>query len=400
MSRLPRLMRGLWLLCFAAVHAMPLPARATAKPMRVAIYPLLNLGVDDGVATSLLDILRAEVAQLPGVSVLGRPKAGRLAGGDCKGDAKCLAAAGAKLGADEVVWGTVAGVGEAYSVDLKRVGVHSAREEARVTETLSGAHELLIDTVRAAAYKLLLPDQFVGKVEVDIAEPGVEIFLDGKSAGKSPLRAPIPNVAPGKHAVKIVKVGFADFDRFVDVKFARTTVVRVDLRNNVTTGVMASKPGAAPEVAGGERAALVPLHPPLPPPPELAATGEVESEASSSWTGQRKVAAWTAGGGAVVLIAAGIVGVSSASDRNKAIAGQLTLDGAKGPVTTEAAAALVRSSRDKAVVANVLFGAGGVVLVTSAVLYLTGGPRTGEPRLAPAVAVIDRGAVLGVAGRF
>lgn len=386
---------ALALACGAALAA-PQAAWSAPASRRVVVYPLRNLGVEEDVAASLLGFLRAEVAKLPGIAALDLAKAGALVGGHCRGDPKCLAAAGAKLGADEVVWGTVAGVGEAYSVDLKRIGVRSAREEARVTETLSGEREVLIDHVRAAATKLLLPRLYVGSIDLDIAEPGVEIFLDGKSAGTSPLKASIANVPPGKHALKFVKAGFADFDRFVDVRFGRATVVRVDLKNSVISGVMAEQPGAGP-LSAAERAAPLPL----PPPPPMAAglDGPLRPE-PSPWTGARKAAAWTAAGGAAALVAAGLVGVSSARDRNKAIASQVTLaDGSKGPVTSEAAASLVRSAGTKATVANVLFGVGGAALATGAVMYLFGGPGAG-PAVSPMAGWADGGPAVGVAGAF
>lgn len=388
---------ALALACGAAL-AVPAGARGAASKRRVVVYPLRNLGVEEDVASSLLGFLRAEVAKLPGVAAVDLAKRGALVGANCRGEPRCLAAAGSRLGADEVVWGTVAGVGEAYSIDLKRIAVRSAREVARVTETLTGERERLIDHVRAAAYKLLLPRHYVGTIELDIAEPGVEVFLDGKSAGTSPLRGPIANVAPGKHALKFVKVGFADLDRFVDVRFARATVVRVDLRNDVVAGVMAEQTSAGPAAPEPERAAL----PALPPPPPIPEVSErFPSREPSPWTGTRKAAAWTAAVGAAALIAAGVVGTLSARDRDRAIASQATLpDGSKGPVTSEAAASFVRAAGAKATAANVLFGVGGAVLATGAVLYLAGGPRDAAPSISPVVGWAGGGPALGLAGAF
>jgi hypothetical protein len=389
---------ALVLACGAAL-AVPTGARGAASKRRVVVFPLRNLGVEEDVASSLLGFLRAEVAKLPGVTAVDLAKRGALVGANCRGELKCLAAAGSKLGADEVVWGTVAGVGGAYSVDLKRIAVRSAREAARVTETLTGEREGLIDHVRAAAYKLLVPRHYVGTIELDISEPGVEVFLDGKSAGTSPLRAPIANVAPGKHALKFVKMGYADLDRFVDVRFARATVVRVDLRKDVIAGVMAEQTAAGPAAPEPERAAL----PPLPPPPPIPKIPEhfPPGQEPSSWTGIRKAAAWTAAVGAAALIAAGVVGAFSARDRNRAIASQVTLpDGSKGPVTNEAAASLVRAAGAKATAANVLFGVGGTALGTGAVLYLAGGPRDAVRGVSPVVGWAGGGPALGLAGTF
>ncbi len=354
----------------------------------VVVLPLKNLGVDEDVAASLLGFLRAEVAALPQVEVIDLAKAGGPIGGECKGEAKCLAAAVAKLGADELVLGTVAGVGDSYSIDLKRIAVASGKEEGRVTEQLSGARELLIDGIRGAAYKLLLPEQYVGQIQVELTEQGAEVFLDGKSVGKSPLKEPIGNLTPGKHALKIVKRGFADFDKWIDVRFARVSVVKVDLKNSVITGVMFES-GAKPA--------------------KLEVRSEPKEEAPAAAVAAAEVPFHRTGTGALVVGGAGagllaLGGIFAlVADGNASVAKKLQ-EPAGGPVSLanqEAAKAAANAHAWQAATADVLFVAGGAALVGGGVLYLLRLDGSQQPKPANAWLVpTSNGLSLGVSGSF
>ncbi len=368
---------------------VPGPAHAAAPHQRrVVVLPLGSLGVGEDVASSLLGFLRAEVAKLPGISLLDLSRAGRtLPGAECKGEERCLAAAGGRLGADEVVTGTVAGVGEAYSIDLKRILVRGAREDSRITELISGEREVLIDGVRGAAYKLLLPSQYAGTIQVEVAEAGAEVFVDGRPVGKTPLKAPIPNLLPGKHALKIVKAGFADFDKWVDVRFARVSVLKVDLKNSAITGVMFEQEANVRVAEGGE---ATPAHGPPPPPPSML-------------TGQRV--------GALVLgvfghgLAGGGVGFALESSAQAQAAKDLQAAAEKatgsktgGVLAADASEARGRLQAMKAnsIAADVFWVAGGVAVAAGVVLWFTGGPAS----VTPVVVAGPGGATVGLSGTF
>lgn len=381
--RLSRLVAALGL----AALLVPGPAWAGAPHQRrVVVLPLGSLGVDEDVASSLLGFLRAEVAKLPGISLVDLNRAGRtLTGAECRGEERCLAAAGGRLGADEVVTGTVAGVGEAYSIDLKRILVRGAREDSRITEVISGEREVLIDGVRGAAYKLLVPSQYAGTILVEVAEAGAEVFVDGRPVGKTPLKAPIPNLLPGKHALKIVKAGFADFDKWVDVRFARVSVVKVDLRNSAITGVMFEQEANVKVAEGGE----VPTHVPPPPP--------------SFFTGQRV--------GALVLgvfglgLAGGGVGfaLESSAQANAAKELQAAAKSATGsdtggvlPADASEARGRLQAVKANSIAADVFWVVGGVAVAAGVVLWFTGGPAS----VTPVVAAGPGGGTVGLAGTF
>ena len=382
---------GRALIVLSALGLLLASSDAQARTRRVLVMPLENLGVDEDVAASLLGFLRAEVARLPKVALVDPARAGRPVGGECRGDRKCMAAAGARLKADEVVFGTVAGVGDSYSIDLKLIRVRDAREADRITETISGERELLIDGIRGAAYKLLLPSQYVGRIQVELPEKGAEVFVDGRLVGKSPLGAPIPNLTPGKHALKIVMAGYADFDRWVDVRFARISVVKVDLKNSTIAGVMyESQP--------------VEVAPLVEPDDEARATLDVAATAPASSPGGReagpgmpamRLAALGLGGAGVVALAGGALFAakwSSARSEAQALAGETGVP--RGQVAE--AQQLVGQVEDNAARANTLFVAGGVAAAGAAALWLLGAPA----ELTPSVTPTGDGALVSLSGTF
>jgi len=223
-----------WLLPVVVVAATP--DVAPSAPRRVALLPLQPLGTSAETALSLDALLRAEVARLDGIKLLTAAQselAARVVKADVEGCGRveCLARAGAACQADWVVFGTAGSLGEAHTLDLKLVDVAGQTEARRLTFKLTGNHDVLIEGLRTAVAQLVAPEQFVGALEIELPARGAEVFIDGRSHGKTPLGR-IEGLAPGEHALKIVLPGYEDFDRFFTVHFGRTALVRATLSEN------------------------------------------------------------------------------------------------------------------------------------------------------------------------
>lgn len=218
-----------------------------ASQESVAILSLQALGTEGEIAESLEKFLYAEVQRLKGVTL--QPKQQTVqklaalpeAEQECDGDTKCLLRMGKACGVNKLLFGTVASLGESYVLDLKLIDVRRGKEVDRQSVTLSGKKEIMIDGVRAIATQMLAPAQFVGSLELRLDKPGAEIFVDGELVGKTPLKR-IDGIKPGKHGLKIVLTGYRDFDRFVEVRFARVTIVNVSLSGDAIDAVIEAAP--------------------------------------------------------------------------------------------------------------------------------------------------------------
>lgn len=237
----------LTMVCLMTLVVVSPAAVAASGDRTVAILALQPLGTEQAIVAPLEDILRSEVGQLRGIALQPRAVTSQKApgsGDSCQGEMSCLANIGQALGVDLLLYGTVATLGNSYVLDLKLVDVTSKAERGRQSVTLSGDKAVMIDGVRAVSTQLLAPEQYVGSLELKLATPGAEVFIDGKPVGQTPLRT-IGNLPPGTHGLKIVLKGFNDFDRFIEVKFARTTVVNVSLSGNSLDAVIEGRPEAA-----------------------------------------------------------------------------------------------------------------------------------------------------------
>ncbi|KYG11017.1 hypothetical protein BE21_09050 [Sorangium cellulosum] len=77
----------------------------------------------------------------------------------------------------------------------------------------------------------------VGTVDLQGAEPGAAISVDGQSRGEFPLLAPL-RVAAGSHSVRVYKEGFEPFEARVEVAGGQTARVSARLRRLRQTGTL------------------------------------------------------------------------------------------------------------------------------------------------------------------
>jgi PEGA domain-containing protein len=77
----------------------------------------------------------------------------------------------------------------------------------------------------------------VGTIDVEQAEPGAAITLDGQSRGDFPLLAPL-RVATGSHTVRAYKEGFAPFETRVEVAGGQTARIAARLIRLVQVGTL------------------------------------------------------------------------------------------------------------------------------------------------------------------
>ncbi len=215
-------------LALAALLLLAAPARAGET---YALFRLDPLGIDPGIVSQLERILRVEVTRVVGRE-LPSPRAvadvaarePRLA--NCTADPSCLGPLSRALKVTRVVAGNVGGLADSYVVNLKLVD-DNGKELRRVSATLRGSPDELIDEIRVAAVRLIAPERLVGSIAILSDVPGATVALDGNGVGKTPLPAPLDNLPTGVHRLDVTRDGFTPFAETVPVRFEKTTQVVV-----------------------------------------------------------------------------------------------------------------------------------------------------------------------------
>jgi hypothetical protein len=354
-----------------------IPARSEAV---LAIYPLQPLGVAQPTVDSLDSAMRAQASRLPGVRLIGRGQTdatlhASLTGPalSCSGEARCLSDIGRLLGADQIAYGVVSRLSNAYSVELVLIDVPRMADLRRIQVTLeSGDRDRLLDDMRGATVQLVAPARYIAALQIETEVVGARVYLDGRYLASTPMNPPVTGLAPGVHQLRVAKPGSAPgpeggkpFDQTVDLRFQRTLVVRADLASGQISGT---------SVHDGVEGVLAPAVEP----PEGAS-------ASSSHTTVRTVG-WVAAGSAVGLAALGLTaGLISQSNRNALAAQPRPIP----PQDASTANTQLQRSHDYAVAANVLYVSAGVAAVTAVVCFAIAGfsdpapPEPGKTAAAP-----------------
>jgi hypothetical protein len=206
------------------------------EPTRVAILELSGLGITD-IPRNLEQYLRNSIATLEGFVVVSAtdvqmalqdPRNRAVA--RCGGGVECASKTGKLVGADVVVIGSLTGLGDAFSLNLKAVDVARAKELSRYLASVSGRDKLIPET-RLAAYSLVAPDRIRGWLLVDVDVAGVEIFVDGATAGTTPLAKPIEGLTPGPHTVEVRHPGYKPLSQQVEIRPFEPTRLTISLES-------------------------------------------------------------------------------------------------------------------------------------------------------------------------
>jgi hypothetical protein len=85
-------------------------------------------------------------------------------------------------------------------------------------------------------------EKAIGTLRVQSAVPGAEVFLDGASVGKAPVRK--EGIPAGEHIVVVRKPGYKDYRVKVDVEKGKEKVVTAELKSVGFIKVVTKQPGA------------------------------------------------------------------------------------------------------------------------------------------------------------
>ncbi|MBW2699567.1 MAG: PEGA domain-containing protein [Deltaproteobacteria bacterium] len=239
--------RFFFFLCLAGFGLL-VPAQARAKAInkvtlkaRVALLKLNAVGVDEAEIRTLKDQLKRVLGKvgafiwLPESKVQARLKRSGQAGlGTVEQQIKAL-------GVPYVITGTVGGLGDSMSLDLRVYdgirGVELRRAAAEVP--LKAKDRSLV--LEELMVQLLRPERWVGALDLKISEAGARIMLDGLQVAVTPLDKPLGGLIPGKHILMVSKEGFRDLSQFIEIRYNRVFRLEVDLNNSTVLGQLYEK---------------------------------------------------------------------------------------------------------------------------------------------------------------
>lgn len=218
-------------------------AQAPAEPL--LFWRLRTLGVDEETSGRIEQVLRREIGRVPGVRLLEENLTRRVIQEQpelarCVGEPDCLVKLGRGVGAGKVVTGVLGTLGDVFSLDLRLFDVGAGLEVRRVSQTWGGPESTTIEAMRQIAARLLKPDSYRGNLELKTSLDRVKVYIDGDLVGTTPLPEPL-RLSPGRHALKLERAGFRDFQQFVDVVFDRTVAVDVVMEGSGVSGVVSSE---------------------------------------------------------------------------------------------------------------------------------------------------------------
>jgi len=200
-----------------------------------ALKPLEAIGLSKGRVGRITDMLQKQLGAVPGVKTaplsLMRKFLKSRDGATyaiCEGELSCVVKVGKLLKAPLLVAGDLSGLGKGYVLFLRLVDPKAEKVLRKVSVVYDGKKGKQNGILREAAYRLLKPEKFVGKLKLEVDVKGAAVFLNGKPMGKSPVA--VQQVQAGTHALRITHPEYHDFMRFVDVAFEKTTPIKVSLK--------------------------------------------------------------------------------------------------------------------------------------------------------------------------
>jgi hypothetical protein len=213
------------------------PGQTRSSPTHVAVLELASLGLPEEMRRNLQILLNNSIRTMDNIQTIGTldvqmmlqgPKYAEL--NKCGGGPDCAARIGRAVGADVVVFGTLANIGDNFSLNLRAIVAASGQEVGRQKVEVSGSRDVLIPAIRLAAFRLLAPEQVHGALMIDTNVDGVMISIDGKNFGTTPLTRPIERLHEGEHVVVVTRDGYTTQTQNLTIRPFETTRLRLQLK--------------------------------------------------------------------------------------------------------------------------------------------------------------------------
>ena len=211
------------------------PAR---KKQTIAVWNVRTLGIEESKAIRVRFELNKALGRLAGFRLISEETINkRLKKKRVEAGAGLPAVAGAAR-VDWLISGTLGGLGEQVSIDLKLLDGRKAKQVRRAQISLPVATQERRAALDEVLIRLLNPTKWVGQLALDVTVSGAQVHLDGQPVATTPLAKPLTGLVPGKHILRITKEGYGEFSKFVLVRYNQLARLKVDLTNAMVVGLL------------------------------------------------------------------------------------------------------------------------------------------------------------------
>ncbi|HSI03146.1 MAG: PEGA domain-containing protein [Myxococcota bacterium] len=208
------------------------PRAAEAAPLTYVLWETSGFGIEQETAQLIHEFLRTELRRTLGDHLItearGLDDETRSRVNRCGATTACLGEAGAALGANRVIVGTVSLLGDAYSLTLKVVNTRTLKEDKRATTNLSGERAKMLEAMQKLIFEVVDTSQLTGTLLVDVGIEGASVWIDSREVGTTPLPRGVEGLSAGEHVLKLTSPLIKDYFTFFQIQPGKTTRVSVD----------------------------------------------------------------------------------------------------------------------------------------------------------------------------
>ena len=232
-------------------HSDILSAQEIEK-IRVAVFDFDGKGITQDEATTLTERFRSVLIETDKFVMVERQKVNLILeelGLQMTGvvSEQSLSEAGAMLGVQRIVTGSIGKIEDTYTVDIRVVDVQSAKLMGSISRNTTGTKENLLALLERMAKNLAGIKVEVQKFPLKIfSSPGNgSIYLDGKYIGLSPIEV---EVEEGVHEVRVTLEGYEEWSGKIALNKPDKVVAKLEEESSSNTWLWI---GGGILVAGG-----------------------------------------------------------------------------------------------------------------------------------------------------
>lgn len=208
---------------------------ALASQQTVMLLPIQGIAVSDAIRQRAERELRKQLPQfglrpLPAEKAQQALQAIETLGLSCDLESSdCILQVGALAAANVVIAATISHQNQADMLDFVAFDVGGASLVGRTTMEIHPKARIRKKHFYSALTSIFRPDDWVGFTELDVAQPGATIVVDGLLRGFAPISKPL-RLQPGEHQLHVVLEGFQTHHEKFNVQFGRTLKMKIKLQ--------------------------------------------------------------------------------------------------------------------------------------------------------------------------